>query len=68
MPKNSDAQDRLNTPSDPPAPGAGVPAATGAAVPSSGKSAWPRSFQVISGTAASTRRSYPASSSASAPP
>jgi hypothetical protein len=56
LPKNSPAQFFLKT------PGAVTPAAD------CGKKARPRSFQVISGTIASTRGSWAASSSASAPP
>nr|BFE67445.1 hypothetical protein GCM10020092_007460 [Actinoplanes digitatis] len=56
LPKNSPAQLFLNTPG----------AVTAAA--DCGKNARPRSFQVINGTIASTRGSWAASSSASAPP
>ena len=67
--KKTPAQPRLNTPSGAKAPRAGVSAGSepGAAA-ALGKSAWPRSFHVITGASASILRSYPASSSASAPP
>ena len=57
MPKKSDAQERLNTPSGASAPAAAVTGGAPAPAALLGKRAWPRSFQVISGTAASTRRS-----------
>ncbi len=64
-----DVQNFLNTPSATPCAAAGVAAARSAAVVCAfGNSDWARSFQVISGTAASTRRSVPASIRDSAPP
>ncbi len=67
--KNTPAQPRLNTPSGEKAPRAGVSAGSdpGAAA-AFGNSAWPRSFHVITGATRRSARSYPASSSASAPP
>ena len=74
-PKNRPAQAFLNTP-EPADEGpltraagveGGAAAAAGAAA-NCGKRAWRRSFQVICGAIASTRRSYPASRRASAPP
>ena len=61
-------QPDLNTPSGANAPRAGV--STGGGVPAAalGNRACPRSFQVITGASASTRRSYPASNSEIAPP
>ncbi len=64
-----DAQSFFHTPSSTPVAAAGVGAARSAAVACAfGNSACPRSFQVISGTAASIRLSVPASISDSAPP
>ncbi len=64
-----EAQNFLNTPSSTPDAAAGVGAARSAGVACAfGNRDCSRSFQVINGTAASTRGSVPASISDSAPP
>jgi hypothetical protein len=64
-----DVQNLLNTPSATPSAAAGVVAARSASVACAfGNSDCSRSFQVISGTTASTRWSVPASMRDSAPP